>query len=207
MSESTSAFAAMVAAFGELQNPPKTSKVNAGQKSYWFAPLPEILDAVRPILLKHGLAVRFQTAPDAGNVLVSCEVVHNSGVVVAQAALHSPGGANMQTVGSGLTYARRYTLTAALGIAADDDDDGEATTRPAAAKAPPQPVEAPPSKAEALAYLASVLDRCKLTSGQVNSWRGKQNKSPLDTLTPEQMRDFANWLAGRGADFWAQVRG
>ncbi len=199
------AYAAMVAAFGELQNPPKTSKVNAGQKSYYFAPLPEILDAVRPILLKHGLAIRFQTTPDAGNVLVSCEVIHKSGVVVAQASLHSPGGANMQTVGSGLTYARRYTLTAALGIAADDDDDGEATTRPVAPpKAAPQPAE--PTKDEALAYLGSVLDRCGLTPGQVNSWRKTQGKGPLDTLAPGQQLQVANWLAGQGEGFWRGLR-
>ena len=59
--ETSPAFAAFVAACSQLSNPGKTSKVNAGPKSYWFAPLPEILDAARPILGAHKLADRKST--------------------------------------------------------------------------------------------------------------------------------------------------
>jgi hypothetical protein len=194
------AFVAMVAAYTELQNPPKTSRVSAGPKSYHFAPLPEILDLVRPILGKHGLCVRFTTQPQDGAVLVVCEVVHTTGTIVGQAALLSPGGNNMQAVGSGLTYARRYALTAALGIAADDDDDGE-SAKPAPkahSVAPPKPSEPPP--------LSQVLAATGLTEAQVDRYRSGKGKPSLATLDATERDRFAMWLSVQGVQVLAAIR-
>jgi hypothetical protein len=202
------AFAAAAAAFHHLSNPPKTSKVNAGAKSYWFAPLPEILDAVRPILGAHGLFVRFQTAPHENNVLVTCEIVHASGVIVSAASLVSAGGTNMQVVGSGLTYARRYTLTAALGIAADDDDDGEATTRPPApqpqrpAMPRPEPAKARPLPPEFLEWLG----QNRLTALQFDVWRKASGKPGVYDMTPSELAQVTGWLDGK-TEKLATIRG
>ena len=198
------AFAAFVAACGELSNPPKTSKVNAGPKSYHFAPLPEILDLARPVLARHALAVRFQTAPDANNILVTCEVVHATGVVVSAASLYSPSNANMQTVGSGLTYARRYTLVAALGIAADDDDDGEATARPAlkAAPAQVQPLPARPLPAD-------FLDWCKannLKPAHVDIWTRSSGKGSIYEYDEARLSRLVAAVDGK-TDVLAKIRG
>lgn len=198
------AFAAFVAACGELSNPPKTSKVNAGAKSYHFAPLPEILDLARPVLARHALAVRFQTAPDANNILVTCEVVHATGVVVSAASLYSPSNANMQTVGSGLTYARRYTLVAALGIAADDDDDGEATARPAlkAAPAQVQPLPARPLPAD-------FLDWCKannLKPAHVDIWTRSSGKGSIYEYDEARLSRLVAAVDGK-TDVLAKIRG
>ena len=202
--ETSPAFAAAAAAFQCLSNPPKTSKVNAGAKSYYFAPLPEILDAVRPILGTHGLFVRFQTQPHEGGLLVTCEVVHASGVVVSQASLVSAGGTNMQVVGSGLTYARRYALTAALGIAADDDDDGEATARPPAPKpqARPEPAKAPPLPPEFLEWLKAN----RLTSLQFDVWRKAEGKPGVFDVDHQQLARITGWLDGK-TDLLAKIRG
>ena len=206
MSESTTnpAFAAFVAACGELSNPPKTSKVNAGAKSYHFAPLPEILDLARPVLARHALAVRFQTAPDANNILVTCEVVHATGTVVSAASLYSPSNANMQTVGSGLTYARRYTLVAALGIAADDDDDGEATARPAlkAAPAQVQPLPARPLPSD-------FLDWCKannLKPAQVDAWTRSSGKGSIYEYDEARLSRLVAAVDGK-AEILGKIRG
>ena len=196
------AYAAAAAAFQHLSNPPKTSKVNAGAKSYWFAPLPEILDAVRPILGAHGLFVRFQTTPHENNVLVTCEIVHASGVVVSAASLVSAGGTNMQVVGSGLTYARRYTLTAALGIAADDDDDGEATTRPAPQPPRPEPAKARPLPPEFLEWLKSN----RLTALQFDVWRKASGKPGVYDMTPSELAQVTGWLDGK-TEKLATIRG
>ena len=198
------AFAAFVAACGELSNPPKTSKVNAGAKSYHFAPLPEILDLARPVLARHALAVRFQTAPDANNILVTCEVVHATGTVVSAASLYSPSNANMQTVGSGLTYARRYTLVAALGIAADDDDDGEATARPAlkAAPAQVQPLPARPLPAD-------FLDWCKannLKPAHVDIWTRSSGKGSIYEYDEARLSRLVAAVDGK-TDVLAKIRG
>lgn len=201
MSDSTAnpAFAAFVAACGEVSNPPKTSKVNAGAKSYHFAPLPEILDLVRPVLARHALAVRFQTQPDGANILVTCEIVHATGVVVSAASLYSPSNANMQVVGSGLTYARRYTLVAALGIAADDDDDGEATTKPAPKAAPaqaPRPAPAPlqPAPVDPWEAFERNCRAHKLTDSQIDAWLKEQGKPALNALSDTDLAKFDVWF-------------
>lgn len=207
MSESTPvnpAFAALVAACGELSNPDKTHKVIAGTKTYFFAPLPKILDLVRPILSKNALAIRFQTQPDGANILVTCEIVHATGTVVSAASLHSPSNANMQVVGSGLTYARRYTLVAALGIAADDDDDGEATAKPApkAAPAQVQPLPARPLPAD-------FLDWCKannLRAAQVDAWTRSSGKGSIYEYDEARLSRLVAAVDGK-TDVLAKIRG
>ena len=207
MSESNPAFAALVAACGELSNPPKTSKVNAGAKSYLFAPLPEILDLVRPVLARHALAVRFQTQPDGANILVTCEIVHATGTVVSAASLHSPSNANMQVVGSGLTYARRYTLVAALGIAADDDDDGEATAKPAPKAAPTQAPKAPTNPFD---VFEANCRAARFSLEQVNAWLAAQGKKRIGDLDTTKFAEFTAWLFGpsaKAAEARAQIGG
>lgn len=123
--------AAFVAALAEMYNPGKTSSVNAGNMKYKFAPLPDILDQVRPILAKHGLAVWFPLEESGGKLLVSAAILHASGEV-ARSTIPAPADGKEQAIGIRVTYYRRYALAAVLGIAADDDadgDSGQATTQ------------------------------------------------------------------------------
>ena len=197
------AFAAFVAACSELSNPGKTAKVNAGPKSYWFAPLPEILDAARPILGAHKLAIRFPTSPIEGFLLVTCEVVYQDGTVVSASTVPCPMSPNMQQLGSGITYARRYALTAALGIAADDDDDGEATTRPPAPKQTrPEPAKAQPLPPEFLEWLKAN----RLTSLQFDLWRKAEGKPGVFDVDHQQLARITGWLDGK-TDLLAKIRG
>jgi hypothetical protein len=201
------AFAAFCAAACQLANPGKTSKVNAGPKSYWFAPLPEILDAARPILGAHKLAIRFPTTPHEGSLLVTCEVIYQDGTVVSASTVPCPLNANMQTLGSGMTYARRYALLAALGIAADDDDDGEATTRPAPqpqrpAMPRPEPAKARPLPPEFLEWLS----QNRITALQFDVWRKMSGKPGVYDMTPSELAQVTGWLDGK-ADKLATIRG
>lgn len=127
--------AAIVAAAGELEDIKREGSANiptksGGSYSYKYATLPGILQAVRPILQKHGLAV-LQNASEGGNgsVDISTMLVHSSGEYLVLEALPMPLGHTAQETGSAITYGRRYQLLAALGLAADDDDDG-ATAAP-----------------------------------------------------------------------------
>ena len=115
--------AALVAAQGEMTNPPKTKTVYAGQKKYSFAPLPEIIDAVRPVLTKHGLAV----SQLVREMWLETRLIHTSGQWIG-ATYSLPRIADSQAMGSAITYGRRYSLCALLGIAGEDDEDGEAAT-------------------------------------------------------------------------------
>ena len=127
MSETASKVsAALVAAQSEIGNVPFDSR-NPHFNSQ-FVSLAAVLDAVRPVLSKHGVAL-FQPASTAnGLVQVQTVFLHSSGEQLSFPALAMPLGdkATAQNIGSTITYLRRYSLTAALGIAGDEDDDGNA---------------------------------------------------------------------------------
>ncbi|MGH2595803.1 MAG: ERF family protein [Actinomycetota bacterium] len=121
---------ALVSAINDLHNPVKSVAVRAGQRRYSFAPLPDILDDVRPILFARGLALLQEACTVDGHAAVGTRIVHVSGEWVEYEPLQIPSASDAQSIGSAITYARRYALSAALGIAADEDDDGAKTKRP-----------------------------------------------------------------------------
>ena len=132
MSESKHVSAALVAAQSKIRNVPfDSTNPHFGSK---FVSLAAVLDAVRPILSAHGLAL-FQPASTAnGMVQVSTVFMHESGEQVAFPPLALPitEKTTAQALGSMVTYLRRYSLTAAVGIAGDEDTDGNDVSQPVA---------------------------------------------------------------------------
>ena len=115
--------AALAKAQGELTNPPKTKTADAGKYKYAYADLAEVIDHVRPVLAKHGLAVvQMVAARETANILIT-KLIHDSGQCL-ESTYPLPRQAAAQEMGSAITYARRYSLCAILGIAAESDDDG-----------------------------------------------------------------------------------
>ena len=96
---------------------------------YKHEDLAEIARTVDPILARHGLSYRFRTTSDLNQpVAVTCIVSHAAGHY-EENTLSGPrddsGNKNaIQQVGSTITFLQRYTLKAALGLAAAADDDG-----------------------------------------------------------------------------------
>mgnify|MGYP003342078375 CR=1 len=112
--------AALVAARGAMKNA-ALNKVNPHFKSK-FADLTSVIDATTAALKAHGLVVT--QAPDVteqGPVLVT-RLLHGSGQWM-ETHCPLPVVSDMQKMGSAITYARRYSLSAICGIAADEDDD------------------------------------------------------------------------------------
>lgn len=102
---------------------------NGGSFSYSYADLHTILEAVNPVLKKHGLVVAQAAVSLNGGVGVETRVYHiESGHVEAFGPLYLPAGDDARGAGSAVTYSRRYSLCAALGVVADEDDDGAAAT-------------------------------------------------------------------------------
>jgi hypothetical protein len=72
-----------------------------------------------------------RTSLDDAGVTVETVFVHESGEMLECGKLHVPAAKHdPQGYGSALTYARRYSLMAACGIA-PEDDDGNAGSKPA----------------------------------------------------------------------------
>lgn len=126
--------AAMSAAKGEIPPIAKNRTVDftsaKGRTNYRHEDLAEIARTVDPILKKHGLSYRFRTTSQPNEpVCVTCIVSHRDGHSeenTLMAGRDDSGNKNsIQQVGSTITYLQRYTLKAALGLAASDDDDGK----------------------------------------------------------------------------------
>ena len=102
-----------------------------------YADLGTCLDAVNEALLNHGIAVYQETSEDDSGVTVETVFLHESGETLRGGKLHVPAQKqDPQGYGSALTYCRRYSLMAACGIAAEDDD-GNAASKPPQRQAQP----------------------------------------------------------------------
>lgn len=132
--------AAMSDAKGEIGPIRKNRKVDftsqKGRTNYRHEDLAEIARTIDPILRKHGLSYRFRTTAELNApVSVTCIVSHRMGHSeenILFAGRDESGNKNsIQAVGSTITYLQRYTLKAALGLAASNDDDGRTSEQPA----------------------------------------------------------------------------
>lgn len=102
-----------------------------GRTHYAHEDLAGIARTVDPILSRHGLSYRFRTSAEINQpVTVTCILSHRDGHSeenTLPGARDDSGNKNsLQQIGSTLTYLQRYTLKAALGLAASSDDDGRA---------------------------------------------------------------------------------
>lgn len=116
-------------------SPAVKSSQNPFFKSY-YADLGSIWDAIRPLLKKNGLAVIQSgvSEPD-GHEGLKTTLMHTSGQWISGTWLLKNAKPNdPQAQGSAITYLRRYSLAAILGVVADDDDGESATERKAKAE-------------------------------------------------------------------------
>ena len=99
-----------------------------------YADLSACVEAVMGGLNDNGIALVQQTHECESGVLVETLFIHESGETFSAGKLHVPASKNdAMGYGSALTYARRYSLMAACGIA-PEDDDGQAASRPSVAQ-------------------------------------------------------------------------
>lgn len=138
---------AMAAAKSEIPVIKKNRRVGFDTKGgdrteYSHEDMGEIARTVDPILAKHGLSYRFRVSSEVNApVMVTCVVSHRDGhfeETTLTAGRDDSGKKNaIQQVGSTITYLQRYTLKAALGLAAAADDDGRSSQAEEEAYVPP----------------------------------------------------------------------
>lgn len=90
-----------------------------------YADLSSVWDACRSALTENELAVIQTIQEDAKGTAVVTTLAHSSGEWIRGTLYITPKQKDSQAVGSAITYARRYSLSAIVGVAPDDDDDGE----------------------------------------------------------------------------------
>ena len=114
-----------------------------------FASLADVLSAIATPLADAGLAVTQTFIPTEGCTLLRTTLRHTSGETVdSDVPLITVNGRNaLHDWGGAVTYQRRFSLLAALNLAAgiEDDDGDSADKAPAAPAAKPQTVKKPPT--------------------------------------------------------------
>lgn len=124
---------AMAAVKANMPKIVKTRKVDfttsRGRTNYQYEDLASIMSQIGPVLSAHGLSVRYRTSADPNQpIAVTCIISHRLGHSeenTLMAGKDDSGNKNsIQAIGSTVTYLQRYTLKAALGLAAAADDDG-----------------------------------------------------------------------------------
>ena len=144
-----------------------------------YADLSACVEAVIDALNNNGIYLMQLTEQNPDGVVVSTTFIHESGEQMSGGSLFMPASkADAQGFGSALSYARRYSLMAACGIA-PEDDDGNAATASAPPKAAPKATPAAPPKPPVAAP--------KKMEGQDKEWQLKVSAEP-DT-------SFEDWLA------------
>ena len=122
----------MYKAFASAQAEFATVKQNAENPFFKskYAELSAYVEMIRPILKKHGFGFSQSTKADEGGIGVKTTLFHESGELMESEwlTLH-PDKNTPQGAGSAITYARRYSLTAFLGLVSEgEDDDGNAAS-------------------------------------------------------------------------------
>jgi hypothetical protein len=147
----------------------KTAKVptkSGGQYQYNYADLSSIIDATKDPLIANGLMLQHGMESN-GHTILTCRLSHVSGQW-QESAYPIAAGVDAQQMGSAITYGRRYTACAMLGIVTEDDDDGEAAKAPQQQAAPKQYALKPVAPVKPAAPQPADEDRvpAEVTDGQ-----------------------------------------
>lgn len=161
-----------------------------------YASLSAVLASVLPALNDNGFSVT-QTpdySPDDGTVFVYTVLRHEAGHVI-EGTTRGPIGKrrDIQSFGSCVTYLRRYALLAMLGIAVDDDTDGNQ----AAARRTPPTTAAPVNAAQWSRKIAEVLKEHGLTVKDFNVWSVAKGRKPLGAFQVSELEAAHTWLDER----------
>lgn len=123
-------FAAFVKAQQAFDVPKKTKTANIKSYSYKYSTLEDLIAATRPALTANGLAVfNNVTMPGTNVVQVTAIIVHVSGQSHESDPVIFQVDGSPQSAGAAITYGRRYTQSALLGVAAEDDMDAQTDQR------------------------------------------------------------------------------
>lgn len=137
----------------------KTAHIKSDKSSYSYryADLADIIEAVKPALTANGLSISQHPEQVERGIVVTTLLGHTSGEWL-ESAFTVPGAtATAQNVGSIITYARRYALASVLGVAPDEDVDGQTIPEPSSAKKANPPARAATITGEQAARLATTL--------------------------------------------------
>lgn len=130
--ENTNIAAALAVSWSELETPKhnvtvKVNLKNGGCYSFDYTDLNGIFEAARKVFKENGMSIiqnSYTELTERGPLAcVETMFLHSSGEWVKSLPLKFPAATGMQDFGGQITYMKRYSLSAMLGIATEKDDD------------------------------------------------------------------------------------
>lgn len=153
---------------------------------YKYADLLSVWDACREALTANGLSVaQMADVDEEGKTVLETILMHTSGEWIMGRLPVLSIKADPQGQGSAITYARRYSLSAIIGLCTEGDDDGEAAMDRGKAKAPSRP----PADTD---------------PGVIIKEGGRTQKTAPGFATQKQKDDLAKFDKGRIAELMEQ---
>jgi hypothetical protein len=187
-----------------------------GTYSFDYAPLDSILAETRKPLTDNGLAVVQML--DEGSLITS--IIHEGGGIIS-GRIDLPPTDDIKGLGSAITYLRRYAIQAALGIAAEDDDDGsgangdrieyDSRPKPKAGETAPTPESGLIGTVDVKSEWLTDLQLRQTPEGPVIGFRLKQGRQSIKVQAHGPMAvalaTFGDELAGMTVTCWGTLVG
>ena len=151
-----------------------------------YVPLENVVQVVDEAMIDTGLSYTQGIADlEEGYLRVDTIVLHESGeYMVIKGSKVKPVKNDPQSAGSAITYARRYSLSTAFGIASDPDDDGNGASQQSKntqqPKAQPKPELTPEQKVTA--NIEWVNKNYKPEIGLIKSWQSMAPDKALKAI-------------------------
>ena len=128
-SESIEELAKALSGFQKEVKQPSKNGYNPHFKSKYVT-LDDTIKAINETAPKYGLSYLQMPISDDNHVGSITVIMHSSGQYIEFPPFMLPMGKNTaQGAGSSLTYARRYSISAAFGLVSDEDDDGNSASQ------------------------------------------------------------------------------
>lgn len=181
-SETITEIAKALAKFQSEVSDPERTKENSYLKAKYVT-LDSLLQAIRPVLASNGLS--FMQIPSTTDeaVTVTTLLLHESGEWFESHPFTLPlMKKDPQGVGSVVTYARRYSLSAILGVAWDEDDDAQSNNE----------TELTKGIKHEISELAKIKNVTK--ENAISYMKTTFNKSSTEFLDLQELQQFKAWL-------------
>jgi hypothetical protein len=192
---------ALVKAQGDMIDPVKDAK----GYGYKYAKLDQIIKLIRPTLTKHGLSYTiFPGQYYEDKQSLTGILLHESGQFIEGTIQlpveRSKGMSLLQSIGSAITYGRRYLLSSVAGIQADDDIDGHVDAEEQSLKMAKPSASAPTLDQvnKLKEQLLSLVEAKGIPESEVNKWKTKANVRTLSDLPAEKMSALIEMLKKKG---------
>ena len=163
----------------------KSVRTNAGKLMYSYATLDQIIEKTQPALSSNGLCLVQLLNGEDGKLTIETILFHESGESI-QSKVTVAGHPKPQEAGSIITYYKRYSYSAILGISSDEDTDGSAVS---GQKQPVQGVKSAKPSEKQRATLNELFKRINYTPGE-------KAISKLKNMSAQQMNEVIQYVSG-----------